>query len=81
MGQWLEKNKDPLNDTLVGVLKKGTGNPLTVTVWGTYKTQEEQLAEEKGMHCFIPFITIKNVRQITKKAILSRNWGIKRVIL
>uniref|UniRef100_A0A915EFF8 Myosin motor domain-containing protein n=1 Tax=Ditylenchus dipsaci TaxID=166011 RepID=A0A915EFF8_9BILA len=44
---WLEKNKDPLNDTLVQVMKQST-NKLLVEVWGDYTTQEEALAKTKA---------------------------------
>ena len=36
---WLEKNKDPLNDTLVGVLKGSTANALLVELWADYTTR------------------------------------------
>lgn len=39
---WLEKNKDPLNDTVVGVLKSSKNNKLLLRIWDDYKTQEEQ---------------------------------------
>ena len=41
---WLEKNKDPLNDTLVSVLKKAQGCELMKEVWSDYQTQEEAVA-------------------------------------
>jgi myosin heavy subunit len=36
---WLEKNKDPLNDTVVQVMKNGT-NALLLQVWGNYRISE-----------------------------------------
>jgi myosin protein heavy chain len=46
---WLEKNTDPLNDTLVSVMKGAKGNQLLVEVWGDYQTQEEAAeANKKG---------------------------------
>ncbi len=45
---WLEKNKDPLNETAVEVLKSATGNQLILDVWADYRTQEELIAEEKA---------------------------------
>ncbi|CAJ0585620.1 unnamed protein product, partial [Mesorhabditis spiculigera] len=45
---WLEKNKDPLNDTLVGVMKVSKGNELLRTVWADYQTQEEAAAAQKA---------------------------------
>lgn len=42
---WLEKNKDPLNDTLVSVMKASESNKLLVEVWGDYTTQEEAIAK------------------------------------
>ncbi|GMS83847.1 hypothetical protein PENTCL1PPCAC_6022, partial [Pristionchus entomophagus] len=38
---WLEKNKDPLNDTVVSVMKAAKQNNLLSTVWENYQTQEE----------------------------------------
>uniref|UniRef100_A0A914L0P7 Myosin heavy chain n=1 Tax=Meloidogyne incognita TaxID=6306 RepID=A0A914L0P7_MELIC len=44
---WLEKNKDPLNDTLVGVLKSSADNALLVNLWADYTTQEEAAEKSK----------------------------------
>lgn len=41
---WLEKNKDPLNDTAVSVLKANTGMKLMSEIWADYKTQEDVAA-------------------------------------
>uniref|UniRef100_A0A0N5AQ97 Myosin head n=1 Tax=Syphacia muris TaxID=451379 RepID=A0A0N5AQ97_9BILA len=41
---WLEKNKDPLNDTAVAVLKANTGMKLMSEIWADYKTQEDMAA-------------------------------------
>ncbi|WKY08821.1 hypothetical protein Q1695_001755 [Nippostrongylus brasiliensis] len=38
---WLEKNKDPLNDTAVTVLKANQGNQLMSDLWADYNTQED----------------------------------------
>ncbi|CAJ0577053.1 unnamed protein product, partial [Mesorhabditis spiculigera] len=38
---WLEKNKDPLNDTAVTVLKANKGNELMRELWANYDTQED----------------------------------------
>ncbi|KHJ40863.1 myosin head [Trichuris suis] len=38
---WLEKNKDPLNDSVVSVLKSSVDNRLIVDIWADYETQEE----------------------------------------
>ncbi|VDM42609.1 unnamed protein product [Toxocara canis] len=38
---WLEKNKDPLNDTAVQVLKSNGGMKLMSQIWEDYKTQED----------------------------------------
>lgn len=48
---WLEKNKDPLNDTLVGTMKNSE-NKLLIEVWKDYTTQEEVLAKKKGYYNF-----------------------------
>ncbi|KAK6027930.1 myosin head, partial [Ostertagia ostertagi] len=45
---WLEKNKDPLNDTVVTVMKASKGNDLLVEVWQDYTTQEETAAAQKA---------------------------------
>ena len=47
---WLEKNKDPLNDTCVTVMKASKGNKLLVEVWKDYVTQEEAAATAKGTY-------------------------------
>ncbi|MFH4973999.1 hypothetical protein AB6A40_000708 [Gnathostoma spinigerum] len=44
---WLEKNKDPLNDTLVATMKRSKGNDLLVETWADYQTQEEVFAAAK----------------------------------
>ncbi|VDK54137.1 unnamed protein product [Gongylonema pulchrum] len=38
---WLEKNKDPLNDTVAACLKASSGNKLLPEIWADYVTQEE----------------------------------------
>jgi myosin heavy chain 6/7 len=38
---FLEKNKDPLNDSAVAVLKNSHGNRLMLEIWDDYVTQEE----------------------------------------
>ncbi|CAJ0577950.1 unnamed protein product, partial [Mesorhabditis spiculigera] len=47
---WLEKNKDPLNDSVVAVMKGSPGNQLIKTIWEDYQTQEEaaNAAKEGG---------------------------------
>ena len=44
---WLEKNKDPLNDSAVAAMKASTSNKLLVHVWGDYQTAEEQAKAAK----------------------------------
>ncbi|KAK0410838.1 hypothetical protein QR680_005352 [Steinernema hermaphroditum] len=44
---WLEKNKDPLNDTAVSVLKGNDGMQLLSDIWDDYKTQEDIAAMQK----------------------------------
>ena len=44
---WLEKNKDPLNDTVVAVLKHSEVNKLLPIIWADYQTQEEAAAAAK----------------------------------
>uniref|UniRef100_A0A0N4ZL86 Myosin head n=1 Tax=Parastrongyloides trichosuri TaxID=131310 RepID=A0A0N4ZL86_PARTI len=47
---FLEKNKDPLNDTAVAVLKHAEGNALMLELWSDYVTQEEaaELTKQGG---------------------------------
>ncbi|TKR70123.1 hypothetical protein L596_022184 [Steinernema carpocapsae] len=45
---FLEKNKDPLNDTAVAVLKHGEGNQLMLDIWQDYQTQEEAAEAAKS---------------------------------
>merc|ERR1711939_1237438 len=44
---WLEKNKDPVNDSVVDVLKQGT-NVLLVHLWRDHPGQSNPPEEEKG---------------------------------
>merc|ERR1719266_1392650 len=44
---WLEKNKDPVNDTVVDVLKR-SGNALLVHLWRDHPGQSAPPEEEKG---------------------------------
>merc|ERR1711879_232072 len=43
---WLTKNKDPLNTSVVALYKKAT-LPLMQTIWADYKSIEEVIEEEK----------------------------------
>ncbi|KAK0421214.1 hypothetical protein QR680_015117 [Steinernema hermaphroditum] len=48
--QWLEKNKDPLNDSAVAVLKTASKESLIFKIWESYKTavdNEEDAARGK----------------------------------
>ncbi|VEN39321.1 unnamed protein product [Callosobruchus maculatus] len=45
---WLEKNKDPLNDTVVDLFKKGT-NALVQEIFADHPGQTGAAAAEKGM--------------------------------
>ncbi|CAJ0963261.1 unnamed protein product, partial [Mesorhabditis belari] len=45
---WLEKNKDPLNDTVVACMKASNDNALLRTIWDDYVTQEEQAELQKS---------------------------------
>merc|ERR1712018_929004 len=44
---WLEKNKDPVNDTVVDILKRGSNN-LLVFLWKDHPGQSNPPEEEKG---------------------------------
>uniref|UniRef100_A0A915LRW4 Myosin motor domain-containing protein n=1 Tax=Meloidogyne javanica TaxID=6303 RepID=A0A915LRW4_MELJA len=39
---WLEKNKDPLNDSVVAVLKSNPEMSLLKFIWEDYQTQEDE---------------------------------------
>lgn len=45
---FLEKNKDPLNDSAVAVLKHCKGNQLLLDIWADYQTQEEAAEAAKA---------------------------------
>lgn len=45
---WLEKNKDPLNDTAAAVLKSSPKNALLPVLWDDYQTQEEAVEAVKA---------------------------------
>ena len=47
VSNWLEKNKDPLNDTVITCLKASTGNTLVKTIWADFQTQEEAAVAAK----------------------------------
>jgi len=52
---WLEKNKDPLNDSFVTILKSSPGNALMQEVWQDYTTQEETMEMQKGISIIVVF--------------------------
>lgn len=64
MNGWLEKNKDPLNDTVVDQFKHGT-NELVKDIWIDHPGQTGAAAEAasgKGMRKFqmlLSFFTVK----------------------
>jgi len=46
---WLEKNKDPLNDSAVAILKgQCEGNQLLKDIWADYQTMEEAAEAQKA---------------------------------
>jgi myosin heavy chain 6/7 len=47
VSNWLEKNKDPLNDTVITCMKASTGNKLSALLWDDFQTQEEAMAAQK----------------------------------
>ncbi|XP_066265403.1 myosin-16-like [Branchiostoma lanceolatum] len=47
VGHWLEKNKDPVNETAVKVFK-GAANDLLKRIWADYITAEEQAGQKGG---------------------------------
>ncbi len=50
MSNFLEKNKDPLNDTCVSVMKTTKTNNILLEAWASYTTQEEaaKAPKDKG---------------------------------
>ncbi len=53
---WLNKNKDPLNDSVVELLKKST-DPFVVGLWDDYLQEGERPRGKKGAS----FITMGQV--------------------
>ncbi|XP_035677217.1 myosin-7-like [Branchiostoma floridae] len=47
ISNWLDKNKDPVNESAVITLK-GSKNPLMPFIWADYQTAEEQAADKSG---------------------------------
>ncbi|XP_035676027.1 myosin-7-like [Branchiostoma floridae] len=47
ISNWLDKNKDPVNESAVITLK-GSKNPLMPHIWSDYQTAEEQAADKSG---------------------------------
>lgn len=58
---WLDKNKDPLNDSVVDLLKKST-DPFVAGLWADYSMESERGRGKKGSQ----FVT---VGQIHKKSL------------
>merc|ERR1719454_379785 len=46
IGGWLEKNKDPMNNSVIELLRKSS-NMLMNAIWADYKSPEELAEEEK----------------------------------
>ena len=46
IGGWLEKNKDPMNNSVIELLRKSS-NILMNAIWADYKSPEEMAEEEK----------------------------------
>ena len=44
---WLDKNKDPLNDSVIELFKK-SADPFVVTLWADYLTEGERPRGKKG---------------------------------
>ena len=64
---WLEKNKDPLNDTVVSVMKATTGNGLLNVIWEDYTTQEEAAQKAKGS-------SKKLIVGLSNQLVINRRW-------
>ncbi|XP_066285206.1 myosin-7-like [Branchiostoma lanceolatum] len=47
ISNWLDKNKDPVNESAVITLKNSK-NPLMPSIWSDYMTAEEQAADKSG---------------------------------
>merc|ERR1712080_661748 len=45
---WLEKNKDPLNDTVVEVMKSTSTSVLLVHLWRDHPDQPTSVTKEEG---------------------------------
>merc|ERR1712173_247226 len=46
---WLEKNKDPVNDTVVEVMKSTSTCALLVLLWEAFEEEEEEKLPEKSL--------------------------------
>lgn len=67
---WLEKNKDPLNDTVVTILKSNDGMALLSTLWADYQTQEDlaaNSARDGNLDENENFLTSSNFRRSQKR--------------
>merc|ERR1712142_1155377 len=45
---WLEKNKDPVNDTVVEIFKSTSTNALLITLWADHPGQPTTVPKEEG---------------------------------
>ena len=54
---WLDKNKDPLNDSVIGLFKNST-DPFVIELWEDYLLEGERPRGKKGAS----FITMGQVR-------------------
>ena len=58
MTGWLDKNKDPLNDSVVDLLKKST-DAFVAGLWADYSLEGERARGKKGSQ----FVTVGQVHK------------------
>lgn len=55
---WLDKNKDPLNESVVDLLKKST-DPFIAGLWADYSVETERGRGKKGSQ----FVTVAQIHK------------------
>lgn len=63
---WLDKNKDPLNESVVDLLKKST-DPFIAGLWGDYSLEAERGRGKKGSQ----FVTVAQIHKQSLQHLLT----------
>ncbi|OZC08600.1 hypothetical protein X798_04403 [Onchocerca flexuosa] len=76
------KNKDPLNDSAVAVLKHCTGNQLLLDIWEDYQTQEEAAeAAKAGIGALIVIVIIIKTGKIREGNLTKSDQRISIILI